>query len=260
MRTLVFASRNTKEITRDIFTLIFGILFPLVLLVLLSAINSSIPEGAGMKLFEITNLVPGISVFGLSFISLFTATLVSKDRCTSFILRLFTSPLKSSQYIAGYTLPLIPMSLLQIIVCYIASFAFGLKWSANILLAIVVNLPTTILFIAIGLLCGTVFNDKAVGGVCGALLTNLSAWLSGTWFDLELVGGAFEKIADIIAEKLDIEKDQIKPESSFGDMEVDSLYMVEIMLSIEDEFNVTIEDAADMKTVKDLCDFVEANI
>ena len=198
MRTLVFASRNTKEITRDIFTLIFGILFPLVLLVLLSAINSSIPEGAGMKLFEITNLVPGISVFGLSFISLFTATLVSKDRCTSFILRLFTSPLKSSQYIAGYTLPLIPMSLLQIIVCYIASFAFGLKWSVNILLAIVVNLPTTILFIAIGLLCGTVFNDKAVGGVCGALLTNLSAWLSGTWFDLELVGGAFEKIADML--------------------------------------------------------------
>lgn len=198
MRTLVFASRNTKEITRDIFTLIFGILFPLVLLVLLSAINSSIPEGAGMKLFEITNLVPGISVFGLSFISLFTATLVSKDRCTSFILRLFTSPLKSSQYIAGYTLPLIPMSLLQIIVCYIASFAFGLEWSANILSAIVVNLPTTILFIAIGLLCGTVFNDKAVGGVCGALLTNLSAWLSGTWFDLELVGGAFEKIADML--------------------------------------------------------------
>ena len=198
MRTLVFASRNTKEITRDIFTLIFGILFPLVLLVLLSAINSSIPEGAGMKLFEITNLVPGIAVFGLSFISLFTATLVSKDRCTSFILRLFTSPLKSSQYIAGYTLPLIPMSLLQIIVCYIASFAFGLEWSANILLAIIVNLPTTILFIAIGLLCGTVFNDKAVGGVCGALLTNLSAWLSGTWFDLELVGGAFEKIADML--------------------------------------------------------------
>ena len=198
MRTLVFASRNTKEITRDIFTLIFGILFPPVLLVLLSVINSSIPEGAGMKLFEITNLVPGIAVFGLSFISLFTATLVSKDRCTSFILRLFTSPLKASQYITGYTLPLIPMSLLQIIVCYVASFAFGLEWSTNILLAIIVNLPATVLFIALGLLCGTVLNDKAVGGVCGALLTNLSAWLSGTWFDLELVGGAFEKIADML--------------------------------------------------------------
>ncbi len=198
MRTLVFASRNTKEIVRDIFTLIFGILFPLVLLVLLSAINSSIPKGAGMALFEIENLVPGISVFGLSFISLFTATIVSKDRCTSFILRLFTSPLKSSQYIVGYTLPLIPISIVQTIMCYVASFAFGLEFSANVLLAIVVNIPVAVLFIAIGLLCGTVFNDKAVGGVCGALLTNLSAWLSGTWFDLELVGGAFEKVANLL--------------------------------------------------------------
>lgn len=198
MRTLVFALRNTKEIIRDLFTLVFGILFPLVLLVLLSAINAGIPEQAHMTLFEISNLVPGISVFGLSFISLFTATLVSKDRCTSFILRLFTSPLKSSQYIAGYTLPLIIVALVQSIVCYVSALAFGLKASVNILLAVAVNIPTAVLFIAIGLLCGTLFNDKAVGGICGALLTNLSAWLSGTWFDLSLVGGAFEKIAEML--------------------------------------------------------------
>lgn len=198
MKTLVFASRNTKEIVRDIFTLIFGIVFPLVLLVLLSVINSSIPGEAGMKLFEISNLVPGISVFGLSFISFFTATLVSKDRCTSFILRLFTSPLKPSEYIAGYTLPLVPMSIAQTIVCYAAAFAFGLEFSADIFLAVAVNIPVAILFIGIGLLCGTVFSDKMVGGICGALLTNLSAWLSGTWFDLELVGGAFEKIANLL--------------------------------------------------------------
>jgi ABC-2 type transport system permease protein len=198
MRTLVFASRNTKEITRDVFTLLFGIAFPLILLVLLSAINAGIPAQAGMKLFDIDNLVPGICVFGLSFISLFTATLVSKDRCTSFILRLFTSPLKSGQYIIGYTLPLIPMAVIQTATCYVAAFAFGLEWTPNILLAIVVNIPVAVFFIAVGLLCGTVFNDKAVGGVCGALLTNLSAWLSGTWFDLKLVGGAFEKAADLL--------------------------------------------------------------
>ena len=198
MRTLVFANRNVKEIVRDVFTLIFGILFPLVLLVLLSAINRSIPKEAGMALFDIENLIPGISVFGLSFIALFTATLVSKDRCTSFILRLFTSPLRSGQYIAGYTLPLIPMALVQTIVCYGAAFLFGLEWSLNVLLAIVVNIPAAIFFIATGLLCGSLLNDKAVGGVCGALLTNLSAWLSGTWFDLKLVGGVFEKIADML--------------------------------------------------------------
>lgn len=197
-KILVFASRNAKEILRDILTLIFGILFPLVLLVLLSAINSSIPAQAGMKLFDISNLAPGISVFGLSFIAFFTATLVSKDRCTSFILRLFTSPLKPYEYIIGYTLPLVPMAIIQTLVCYCASFAFGLKVSANVLLAVAVNIPAAVFFIAIGLLCGTVFNDKMVGGVCGALLTNLSAWLSGTWFDLSLVGGAFEKIANLM--------------------------------------------------------------
>lgn len=197
-RTLVFASRNVKEITRDIFTLIFGILFPLVLMVLLSAINRSIPAEAGMSLFDIANLTPGITVFGLSFISLFTATVVSKDRCTSFILRLFTSPLKSYQYIAGYTLPLIPIALVQTIVCYVFALLFGLEFSADIILAVLVNIPTSILFISIGLLCGALFNDKMVGGVCGALLTNLSAWLSGTWFDLKLVGGAFEGIANCL--------------------------------------------------------------
>ena len=52
-----------------------------------------------------------------------------------------------------------------------------------------------LLFIGLGLLCGSVLNVKQAGGICGALLTNLTAWLSGTWFDLELVGGAFKRIA-----------------------------------------------------------------
>lgn len=197
-RTLVFASRNTKELLRDILTLIFGILFPLVLLILLSVINRSIPKEAAMTLFEINSLLPGVAVFGLSFISLFTATIVSKDRCTSFILRLYTSPLKSSQYILGYTLPLIPVALVQIIVCYVAAFFMGLEYTPDIFPGILVNVPTSILYISIGLLCGTLFNDKMVGGVCGALLTNLSAWLSSTWFDIELIGGTFEKVANLL--------------------------------------------------------------
>ena len=65
----------------------------------------------------------------------------------------------------------------------------------NILFAILFIIPVSLLYIAIGLLCGSVLTDKQVGGICGALLTNLSAWLSGVWFDLELVGGVFKKIA-----------------------------------------------------------------
>ena len=197
MRTLVFASRNTKEIMRDLLTLFFGVCFPLVLLVLLSAINSSIPEGA-MSLFNIETLAPGITVFGLSFIALFSSMLISKDRSTSFILRLFTSPIKASEFILGYTLPLIPMALAQTAICYIASIFFGLEMSMNVVVATFVNIPIALVFIALGLLLGTILNEKAVGGVCGALLTNLSAWFSNIWFDTTLVGGWFETISNIL--------------------------------------------------------------
>ena len=197
MRTLVFASRNTKEIMRDLLTLFFGVCFPLVLLVLLSAINSSIPQGA-MTLFNIETLAPGITVFGHSFIALFSSMLISKDRSTSFILRLFTSPIKATEFILGYTLPLIPMALAQTAICYIASIFFGLEMSMNVVVATFVNIPIALVFIALGLLLGTVLNEKAVGGVCGALLTNLSAWFSNIWFDTTLVGGWFETISNIL--------------------------------------------------------------
>ena len=74
----------------------------------------------------------------------------------------------------------------------------GLTPTVHVLTALVVLLPAALLFIGLGLLCGSVFNDKQVGGLCGALLTNLTAWLSGTWFDLDLVGGWFKKIADCL--------------------------------------------------------------
>ena len=198
MRTAVFASRNTKEILRDPATLIFGLGFPLVLMVLLSAINAGIPNEANMDLFAIEKLGPGISVFGLSFLALFSAMLISKDRTTSFMLRLFTSPLKPRDFILGYTLPLIPMAMIQTAVCCLASLIYGLTPSANLIAAIFVNIPIAVVFIALGLLFGSVLNEKAVGGICGALLTNLSAWFSNIWFDTTLVGGWFKAVANAL--------------------------------------------------------------
>ena len=198
MKTTAFASRNTKEILRDPVTVFFGLGFPIVLLVLLSAINASIPSEANMDLFAIEKLAPGISVFGLSFLALFSAMLISKDRTTSFMLRLFTSPLKPRDFILGYTLPLIPMAMIQTAVCCLASLIYGLTPSANLIAAIFVNIPIAVVFIALGLLFGSVLNEKAVGGICGALLTNLSAWFSNIWFDTTLVGGWFKAVANAL--------------------------------------------------------------
>ncbi len=191
MRMLTFANRNTKEILRDPLNLAFGLGFPLVLILLLSAIQANVP----VPLFEIAHLAPGITVFGLSFMTLFSATLISKDRGSALLQRLYTTPLTPIDFILGYTLPIIPVAVAQSIVCYAVAVILGLEISINILYAILFIVPISLLFISLGLLCGSILNDKQVGGICGALLTNLSAWLSGTWFDLELVGGVFKKIA-----------------------------------------------------------------
>lgn len=194
-RTLCFAGRNAKEMLRDPISLFFGILFPLILLGLLSLINNSIPAEAEMDLFEIEKLAPGIAVFSLCFIALFSAMLISKDRGSSFMLRLYTSPMHGSDFVLGYLLPLIPMGLCQVLVCFLAALPMGLSFSVNILLSMVSMLPILIVHISIGVLCGCCLSEKAVGGICGALLTNVSAWLSGIWFQLDPVSGLREVAA-----------------------------------------------------------------
>ena len=191
MRRMSFAKRCTKEILRDPINLAFGLGFPLVLLLLLSAIQDNIP----VSLFEIDTLTPGITVFGLSFMTLFSATLIAKDRESAFLQRLYTTPLTGFDFILGYMLPILPIALGQTVICYLFAIPLGLTVSVNMVYAVVGIIPMAIFNIALGLLCGSILGVKQVGGICGALLTNLSAWFSGVWFDLNLVGGTFKRIA-----------------------------------------------------------------
>ena len=191
---MTFAKRCTKEILRDPINLAFGLGFPLVLMLLMSAIQANIP----VTLFEIEKLTPGIAVFGLSFVTLFSATLIARDRETALLQRLYTSPMKGVDFILGYLFPILPLALAQTVVCYLCAILLSLPLSVNILSAVLGMIPVTVFYIGMGLLCGSVLGVKQVGGICGALLTNLSGWLSGVWFDLDLVGGTFRKIANVL--------------------------------------------------------------
>jgi ABC-2 type transport system permease protein len=214
MRMITFATRNIKEIVRDPLMVGFSLGFPLVLILLLSAIQASIP----VSLFEIQHLTPGITVFGLSFMTLFSATIISRDRGSSLLQRLYTTPLTPVDFILGYTLPIIPISVGQSIICYMVAIILGLDITVNILLAVLFVIPISILYIALGLLFGSILNDKQVGGICGALITNLSAWLSGTWFDLELVGGVFKKIAYVLPFVHAVDMERAVLSGSFSDI------------------------------------------
>ena len=141
MKPLIFASRNGKEILRDPLNLAFGIGFPLVLMLLLSAIQANIP----VSLFEIEHLAPGIAVFGLSFLALFSGTLIAKDRSTSYLMRLYAAPLRAADFILGYALPLLPIAVAQSAVCFATSIGLGLKPDIGTLAAIAVLLPAAAL-------------------------------------------------------------------------------------------------------------------
>ncbi|MBQ9988335.1 MAG: ABC transporter permease [Clostridia bacterium] len=194
MHVKAFAKRTLLEILRDPLLLVFGLGFPGALILLLTAIQSKVPA----PIFALESITPGMTVFGLSFLTLFSATLVAKDRESTLLLRLYATPMRAQDFLLGYMLPMIPIALLQSAFCFLIGMLLGLKCSINMLWGLLFLLPIALFFIGLGLLFGSILTQKQVGGICGALLTNLTAWLSGVWIDLKLLGGAFEAVANAL--------------------------------------------------------------
>ncbi len=194
MRAFNFGKRCFKEVLRDPLTICFGIVLPVALALLLSAIQARIPA----KMFTPEKLTPGIVVFSYSFLTLFSASVVAKDRKTALFQRLYTTPMKAGDFILGYTVPYLPIALIQtaVVVCVFAIIGLPLTW--RVALFVLLSLPAAIFFIFLGLLCGSVMTPSQVGGICGSVVTNLSAWLSGAWFDVELVGGPFKAVSEAL--------------------------------------------------------------
>ena len=191
MRTLIFAKRNFKEIVRDPISLIFCIALPIFLLVIFQQFK--IPS----EVYSIENFTPGIIIFSFSFITLFSSQLVSKDRCSSFLTRLFSSPLTPFNYIVGYSLALVPLALGQsVLFVFVASF-LGLKITFNVLLMVLVGLFISFLFVALGILIGSKFNDKATPGV-SSIVVQLVAFTSGLWFDTSMVSKFFQTVCNVL--------------------------------------------------------------
>ena len=197
-RTIHFAKRNFKELSRDPLGYIFCIAFPIVMLIIMSIVNESIPKEAGMTIFRIDNLAGGIIVFGQTFVMLFTAILVATDKDTSFLMRLYSSPMKSSNFTNGYFIPMVLISIVQSVVTIIASVIIALIGGVELkplglLLTIATAIPSALMFIAIGLIFGTLFNEKSAPGMCSVLIS-LGSFLGGVFFDAEATGGTMYKI------------------------------------------------------------------
>ena len=198
-RTMAFAKRNLIEVFRDPLSWIFCIAFPIVMLIIMSIVNSSIPKEAGNTMFRIDNLSGGIVVFGQMFIMLFTAIGVAKDRSSTFLTRLYSSPMKSFDFVWGYILPMLLTGVIQAFISLTAAFVVSLISDyplniAGLLLAVIASLPSALMFSAIGLLFGTLFNEKAAPGIC-SILISLGSMIGGIWFDVEAAGGFMYDLA-----------------------------------------------------------------
>ena len=189
MRLLTFSSRNAKEILRDPLNVAFSLGFPVILLFLMSAIGANAP----VSIFEIETLTPGITVFGLSFMTLFSATLIARDRETALLQRLYTTPLTSADFIFGYVLPILPIAVAQCALCYIAAVMLGLTWSVYIVYAVLLIIPVSLFFIALGLLFGSILNISLIGGVFERL-ANVLPYIHAVALEKAVLAGNFSGI------------------------------------------------------------------
>src|SRR4249920_2374241 len=82
---------------------------------------------------------------------------------------------------------------------------------------------------------------------------------------IELRGGSqlattYERLKKIVVEQLGVEEEDVKPEASFvDDLNADSLDLVELIMSLEEEFGTEIsdEDAEKIRTVQDAVDYID---
>ena len=179
-RIFTLTKRNIKEILRDPLSLAFAIGLPLFMEILFYLIFHKMTSQ-----FEMKYLAPGIVVFSQAFLTLFTGILISTDRNTSFLTRLYVSKAKSYEFIFGYALSIIPLSFVQAILFFLVggiidSSLFGVGMILSILLSVV----TSLFFIAFGILFGSLCNEKSIGGVSSILIMGQSI-LSGMWFPVD---------------------------------------------------------------------------
>lgn len=202
MRSKTFAKRNIKEVLRDPLSYIFCLGFPIIMLIIMTFVNNSIPKEANMKIFNIEYLAPGIAVFGLTFIMLFTCLQVSKDRASAFLIRLYASPMKSRDFIGGYMMPFFIIALAQSVITFLVAAIIGIFSGytfniLNVVVSIITLIPSVILFIGFGMLFGTLFGEKSAPPLTSIIIT-ISSILGGIWMDIESLNSGMKTICNIL--------------------------------------------------------------
>lgn len=191
MRGLYFGGRVTRELLRDPLSYIFCLCTPMAMQLLFFLIRYNMPGAARdhMTIFRADTLAPGIAYFGFSFIMLFASLLLSRDRSTAFLTRLYATPMSAADFLIGYALPLFVLGIGQMILTFSLAAILGAVGGTPLtfvgtLRAALALLPSLVFFIGVGLLFGALLSQNAAPGLVSVVIT-LSGVMGGVWMPLE---------------------------------------------------------------------------
>ena len=200
MRAFLFMKRNLKEMTRDPILYIFCAGFPIFMVLMFQIILRY--SGENTPVFEVKSLIPGVMMFSYSILMLMTSLLISKDKTSAFLKRLYTSPMKSHDYIIGYFIPFVIVGLAQSILCIILGYIFeatsgtGFTSFFGALLLILEMMPIMFINIFIGMILSTLLNEKSAPAVT-SIFISLSGVIGGAWMPMDAMGD-FEHVAEAL--------------------------------------------------------------
>lgn len=193
-RIRLFSLRTLREILRDPLSILFCVGVPLVLLVGMYCLFS--PTAVW---FTLEVLTPGIAVFSGTFTMLYMALLVSRDRSTALLTRLFSSPLTDGDFVLGYALPGLLIGAGQLVICWMTAVVVGLisretAWLGwCILPALLSALPIMVVFVFLGILFGSLFSEKAAPGLSSVVIS-ATGFLSGAWTPIETLSAGYRTV------------------------------------------------------------------
>ena len=223
MKYTYFAGRNSKEILRDPLSLILAGVLPVVFIILFSIISRNVP----MEVFQPVNIVPGLTVFGFTFIAMSLGLLIAKDKSSSFLTRLFISPLKARDFILGYFIPVLPMAAIIAVSCLITGLFVGIPLSAKLFYTFLSYIPFVLFSGFFGIFLGITCRETQVLAV-GNIYIIASTLLGGAWMDLRIMGETIRKITDLLPFSHAIEASRIvlsgRPDDTWGHLGVVCLY------------------------------------
>jgi ABC-2 type transport system permease protein len=212
-KPMVLAERNLKEVVRDPLSLGIAVALPLVLLLTLQALG-----GDSTPFLTPTLLTPGIVLFGFVMVMFSSAMILARDRETSMLARMLTTPMSAGEFVSGYSLPYLGVAIAQALILLVVGAALGLEVEGSVLIVALIFVAMAVFYVALGMILGALMTVAQTSGAYAVVL--ILTIFGGAWFDLEEIGGLFLTIGDALPFKhaLDASRAVLADGAGFGDV------------------------------------------